>query len=313
MTVNKKRRRRKIFFAALLVIAVPLIVLFAEIPVQPPAVGQFTQVDQCRIHYVTEGHGQDVVLLHGTDGSLNDFRLSPLWQQLKDRCRLTAFDRPGRALSTPGIYTIDEQIEITHQLLGQLGVHKPVLVAHSWSGILALAYALRFPTEVKGIVLLGGWVYPLENPLPAEARLVLLPAVGPLFAQIGYRTRESQIQDLLDEGFGPSQAPTNYRHDAMKRWFWSRDQIISCTAEVDEGNTYLARMSKRYKEVTVPVVALAGDADKAVPPEQSERIAAEVRDGTFISLTGQPHYIQFTRADAIAFGIKTLLDLRAKQ
>ncbi len=302
----KRTRRVRVAICILVLLVISFAAFFATWPKPPMSIGQTAVLDQCHIQYVMEGQGQDVVFLHGSEGSLNDFYLSPVWNALRGQCRLTAFDRPGRDISSPGYYSVDEQVEITHQLLKKLGVDRPILVAHSWSGVLALSYALKYPGEVKGIVLIGGWVYPLDDPLQDGAPVVY-PVVGPLAAQYGFRTRDGIIDRLLDEGFGRTPIPANYRADAHQRWCWSRQQLESFMAEIAEANEYLKQISPRYGELTVPIMAMAGDADKAVPPSQATDLAKAVKNGRAILLPGCPHYLQFSSPTEVAHEITEMI------
>jgi pimeloyl-ACP methyl ester carboxylesterase len=47
--------------------------------------------------------------------------------------------------------------------LQELGVEHPILVGHSWSGGLALTYALAYPGDLAGLVVLGGYVYSCKS------------------------------------------------------------------------------------------------------------------------------------------------------
>ena len=57
-----------------------------------------------RIHYVQEGTGPDLVLLHGAGGNVREFTFD-LVGRLSDQFRVTVFDRPGMGYSdrVPGL------------------------------------------------------------------------------------------------------------------------------------------------------------------------------------------------------------------
>src|SRR5438132_1171778 len=63
----------------------------------PPA-GKFVVVDGVRLHYRRKGSGKPVVLLHGSDGFLQDY-VPAVWERLARVYDVIAFDRPGHGYS----------------------------------------------------------------------------------------------------------------------------------------------------------------------------------------------------------------------
>ena len=66
----------------------------------PPA-GRFVEVDGVRLHYLEQGTGTPVVLLHGNVVTAEDWILSGVLDQVAARGhRVIAFDRPGYGYSS---------------------------------------------------------------------------------------------------------------------------------------------------------------------------------------------------------------------
>lgn len=146
----------------------------------PPA-GQFVVVNGLRLHYVRQGNGPSVVLLHGSEGFWQDFKA--VIELLAGQYDVIAFDRPGHGYSDApraSDCAPDAQAALIHDALLQMGVSRPLLVGHSWSGTLMLAYALMYPQEVTGLTLLGGWVYAPETLPLWLLRIPAIPLLGPL-------------------------------------------------------------------------------------------------------------------------------------
>ena len=59
-----------------------------------PPTGQFVSADGIRLHYVREGSGRPVVMLHGRDGALQEYTFSILGR-VAEHYDAIAFDRPG--------------------------------------------------------------------------------------------------------------------------------------------------------------------------------------------------------------------------
>jgi pimeloyl-ACP methyl ester carboxylesterase len=108
-----------------------------------PARGRVIDVDGARLHVVDLGPAQaagpPVVLLHGASSNLEVMR--PLAERLAKTRRVILIDRPGHGWSTRDNFsdsTPQPQARMIAQALQQLGIKSAVIVAHSWSGALAL-------------------------------------------------------------------------------------------------------------------------------------------------------------------------------
>jgi len=106
------------------------------------------------------GQGPDVLLIHGALTTAADMTLA--LSPFLDGFRVTAVDRPGHGLSADpsGVETPWRQAERIHDLAVALGLDRPVVVGHSFGGAVALAYAVRYPAEMSGAVLLAPIVFP---------------------------------------------------------------------------------------------------------------------------------------------------------
>jgi pimeloyl-ACP methyl ester carboxylesterase len=134
-------------------LAVAVIVLnwtYGRLPAEPRPSGSFVQVGKLRIHYIEHpGSGTPVVLIHGLPGTADDWEdVTPLLAGH----RTIAIDRPGFGYSTGGYVPFDRQLETIDALLHELHVVRPVLVGHSYGGTIALGFAERYPSEVRGLV-----------------------------------------------------------------------------------------------------------------------------------------------------------------
>src|SRR5206468_5493685 len=62
--------------------------------------GQFIDVMGIRTRYVQTGAGPDVLLIHGSTGSVDDW--APVTDALAPNFRVTTYDRPGHGYSSAG-------------------------------------------------------------------------------------------------------------------------------------------------------------------------------------------------------------------
>jgi pimeloyl-ACP methyl ester carboxylesterase len=108
-----------------------------------------------RLGLVEHGSGTiPLVLLHGWPQTCYAWRrVTPL---LTSDCHTLAYDLPGIGSSEPAIDRFDKW-SISgdlHASLGQRGVQRPLLVGHGVGAQVAYAYLRRYPTQVRGVMLL---------------------------------------------------------------------------------------------------------------------------------------------------------------
>lgn len=138
----------------------------------PPKVTATTvAVDGLKLHYLSAGSGDPLILLHGYA------QTSQMWKAvipaLAERFRVIAPDLPGFGNSdipTDGLDMKTAAIRI-HALAKQLGITKARVVGHDIGLMVAYAYAAQFPTEVEKLVVMdaflpgvGDWEATYRNP-----------------------------------------------------------------------------------------------------------------------------------------------------
>jgi haloalkane dehalogenase len=141
------------------------------------------------MHYLDEGKGDPVVLLHGNPSWC--FLWRGLVAGLRDRFRCIAPDHVGMGLSdAPGdgayAYTLRSRVDDLDALLGHLGVTGRVtLVLHDWGGMIGMAWAARRPERVARIVAMNTAAFPLPagKPLPRELWWVRNTPLGPILVR----------------------------------------------------------------------------------------------------------------------------------
>lgn len=113
------------------------------------------------MHYVDEGEGTPVLMLHGNPTW--SFLYRKVIKALNGKCRAVAPDYPGFGLSEhpPGYgYTPREHAEWVEALLDHLKIERFILVVQDWGGPIGLSLAVKNPSRVAGIVLLNTWCWP---------------------------------------------------------------------------------------------------------------------------------------------------------
>jgi cis-3-alkyl-4-acyloxetan-2-one decarboxylase len=143
-----------------------------------PFTSRYAEVNGLRMHYVDEGRGDPIVMVHGNPTWSFYFR--KLIGGLERDYRVIAPDHIGCGLSArpgPGEYgfRLQNRVDDLEALLNHLHVDKKMtLVLHDWGGIIGMALALRHPERISRLVLLNtaAFLKPAGKPLPLALRLV---------------------------------------------------------------------------------------------------------------------------------------------
>ena len=135
-----------------------------------PFESRFVELNGNVVHYVDEGSGPILLMLHS----------NPVWSfvyreviaTVRDRFRCIALDFPGFGLSTaaPGYrYLAQDHADLLVSFLDRLELSHLTMVGHSWGGPLGLYAALRRPEKFERLVLANTWAWPLNGDLSSEA------------------------------------------------------------------------------------------------------------------------------------------------
>lgn len=111
------------------------------------------EVDGLKINYIIEGTGSDVLLLHGWGGSIQT--MMPIFNILKDKCRVTVLDLPGFGESdVPGRpWNSYDYAECIKKFIDKTGLKSIILFGHSHGGRISIILSGKY-NMVKKLVLI---------------------------------------------------------------------------------------------------------------------------------------------------------------
>jgi pimeloyl-ACP methyl ester carboxylesterase len=109
--------------------------------------------DDAPLHYDVRGSGPPLIVLAGGAARHPDYLGDLAGLTARHRLVLPHLRGVGRSAAAPPASRW-EQVDDLAGLLGELGLERPVLVAHSAGTRLAIAYAARFPDRPAGLVLI---------------------------------------------------------------------------------------------------------------------------------------------------------------
>jgi haloalkane dehalogenase len=115
------------------------------------------------MHYVDEGSGDPIVLLHGNPTS------SYLWRNiipnLATKGRVVAVDMIGMGMSgKPDIgYRFDDHATYFTAFMNRLNLRNVTLILHDWGGAVGLDFAANNPDRIKAIAFMEALVRPMTS------------------------------------------------------------------------------------------------------------------------------------------------------
>lgn len=133
--------------------------------------------DGLRLHYLDEGQGDPVVMVHGNPTW--SFYYRRLVEALAPSYRTIVPDHIGCGLSDKPddsryLYTLESRVDDLERLLDHLDVRENVtLVLHDWGGMIGASYAARHPERVARLVVLNTAAFhmPKDKRLPRTLSL----------------------------------------------------------------------------------------------------------------------------------------------
>lgn len=147
-----------------------------------PFTGKFIELSGgVKLHYLDEGSGEPVVMLHGNPSW--SFYYRNLLKELRGNHRVIVPDHIGCGLSDkPGDdkypYTLSRRVDDVEFLLDGIGVKENItLVVHDWGGMIGMSYAVRHPERIKKLVILntGAFFLPAAKTFPFALWLCRTP------------------------------------------------------------------------------------------------------------------------------------------
>lgn len=277
----------------------------------PPPPDAFVEARGARIHADCRGSGRPVVFLHGNDATHLDFTLSLLDRAALDY-RAVAIDRPGHGYSTRprGTASVSEQLETLREALRRFGIERPILVGHSWSGALVLAWALAHPEELSGVIVLAGAVYAKGRGLFPDPRFItLVPILGRMAWSCGALFARPFVRKAIRGAFSPAPVPPLWQQRTEPFQVWNASHVRSAAEDFLASARDVPALSPHYPEIRIPVVIVTGDRDASVPPaQQAYRLAKELPHAVLITVPGAGHMLPFTHPDEVMDAIRRVAE-----
>jgi len=118
-----------------------------------------------RVHYVDEGRGPVLLLLHGNPTW--SFLYRDIIVGLKNQFPCIALDYPGFGLSSAPAdfgFTASKQADVVAEFVRALDVTDYTIMMQDWGGPIGFSLAQQAPEKASGFIIVNTWAWPLERP-----------------------------------------------------------------------------------------------------------------------------------------------------
>jgi pimeloyl-ACP methyl ester carboxylesterase len=226
-------------------------------------------VDHINIAYREQGQGRPVLLVHGFASSSHTW-LS-LMELLPVGPRYIALDLKGYGRSgkpEDNKYSAYDQARILSEFINELGLDHPVLVGHSFGGIVSILTLLldQIKKPAAGLILINTVAYFKNVPDFIKA---LRPPLGN-FLSLVFPAQRVLVRQVLGEVFYDPSKITEELINAYSENLRSSEAQKSLVASAAQ---FVAKDLKhphiKFDQIRIPVLILSGADDRVIPIEES--------------------------------------------
>ena len=258
-------------------------------------------MDGLRMHYVDEGAGDPILLLHG----------EPTWAYLYRKMigplagagRVIAPDYIGFGRSDKVVdrdwYSYDRHVDSIVRLIELLDLRDITVVVQDWGGPIGLRTAVLHPDRFARLVILNTGLFD-----PG------MGAIGPAFEQwrdfarnnpdlpIGFVLQSATTTDLTPEVVSGYEAP--FPNAASKAGPASFPLLVPTSLD-DPGAKEIVATKEALTRWEKPALVAFSDSDPIFKPRGGERLAASIPGAVpFVLVEGGGHFLQEDRGEPIA-------------
>ena len=258
-----------------------------------PFESRFVDVDGNTVHYVDEGSGPTLLLLHGNP------TWSFLWREvisaLRDDFRCIALDYPGFGLSTAKAgyrYLPEEHADVVTGFVDALGLSDVTLVGQDWGGPIGLAAVQRRTGAFDRLVLVNTWAWPVNGILHFEA---FSRIVGGLPMRFLVRQFNVLVDAFIPTGHR-RRTPTAAEMTHYRRAFDTADRRHACAVlpgQILASRAFFADVESGLASLAdLPTLIVWGDADIAFRAQERERLERAFPEHETVIVEGAGTYVE---------------------
>jgi pimeloyl-ACP methyl ester carboxylesterase len=260
------------------------------------------RVGSVELYWEEHGSGDPLLLIMGLAAD------SRAWMfQIPDfaaRYRTIAFDNRGvgRSAKPAGPYTIHQMADDAAGLLDALHIARAHVVGVSMGGMIAQELALRHPERVRGLVL--ACTYPEPDADVERQREFSIQQFGGSVNASGELSIDLSALDPMM--FFQHLLPTVFNQEFIERelakllplFTGALEYGFSMEAILGQVEAVMGhKATDRLHQIAAPTLVITGDADRLVPPGNSDILARHIPRAKLVKIPGGSHGFNFETPD----------------
>lgn len=143
-----------------------------------PFESKFFALKDYNYHYVDEGQGETILMVHGNPTW--SFLFRNLIMEFRKKYRVVAPDHLGFGLSDkpPKFpYRLETHIDNLEAFILGKNLHDITLLIHDWGGPIGLGFAIRYPERIKRIIITNSAAFAMKE-IPWRIKIGKFPWLG---------------------------------------------------------------------------------------------------------------------------------------
>jgi len=263
----------------------------------------YAQIEGMRMHYLEEGHGDPILLLHGEpDWSYLYRKMIPT---LETAFRVVAPDYLGFGRSDKpteiGWYSYDRHVASIKALIEHLDLVGITVVVQDWGGPIGLRVATELPERFARLVVLNTGLMSPGDDWPTEGFMNwrnFAERVG-LDLPVGKIMQSSSATELDAATLAAYEAPWPTRES--KAGVAAFPLLVPIRPD-DPGADQMRRVRDHLKTWSIPALVMFSDGDPVFRPEVGRQFARLLpgAHGVMDTIAGASHMVQEDKGEEIA-------------
>jgi proline iminopeptidase len=258
--------------------------------------GELVKINGAKLFVKTMGSGEPIVMVHDGPG-FNYLYFLPQFKELAKHYMLIFYDQRASGKSSADVdsnsITMDNFVKDLEGIRKLFGLKKMNLFGHSWGGLIAMNYAIKYPQNLRALI--------LSNTTPAKASLrnkiyYILSSrstkeegneLRKITSSNGYKEKDPKV---MENFYKLLFAPAFYN----KKYVDSLNIILP--PDNEKKNNLLSLLplfdydiNFQLQFVKCPTLIITGDYD-IMPPEANEEIHKDIKSSKLVTLKHCGHF-----------------------